>query len=143
MENEKLDIQVGDKITYKHKAMEVENTEIVYELGRISTLLFEIKEGNMEILKIERPKYEVVEENKELLIEEEKEFLKQVLRFIDIKILSINIYKQEISNKKEIHFNQNEDGSGLGYWYYIKNSYFNGLEINKVYTLKELGLEEN
>ncbi len=77
----------------------------------------------------------------ELLTEEEKEFLKQILKFVDIKIRSISI--KRITNKKEIHFNINKDGSGLGYWYYIKNNFFNGLETNKVYTLKELGLEEN
>ena len=134
------DIQVGDKITYK--SLGEIRIALISDNEDIDNIQEDIKSNNIQILKIERPKYEVVEEKKELLTEEEREFLRQVLRFIDVKILFINIYRQEIHNRKEIHFSQNEDGSGLGYWYYIKDNSFSGLEIDKVYTLKELGLEE-
>ena len=136
-----MDIQVGDRITYRY--LEIKDKIFIAIINVLSELIdYErmVKENQIEILKIERPKYEVIEEKKELLTEEEREFLKQVLIFMDKKISSINI-TQILNNKKEIHFNQKEDGSGLGYWYYVKNSFFNGLEIDKVYTLKELGLE--
>ena len=136
-----MDIKVGDLVTYKSSG-EIRIASIIDDKD-IDNIQEDIKNKNIEILKIERPHYEVVEEKKELLTKEEKEFLKQVLKFMDIKILYISIDKQVVSNRKKIHFSQNEDGSGLGYWYYIKNSYFNRLEDNKVYTLQELGLEES
>ena len=137
MEN-KIDLQVGDRVTYRI----IKTNEILTLIIDGSSLLEDLKDKkHIEILKIERPKYEVVEEKKELLTEEEKKFLEQILKFMDIKILSISISKKIISEKKEIHFNQNRDSSGLGYWYYIKNNTFNGLETDKVYTLEELGLD--
>ena len=134
MENEKLDLQVGDRITYKHDVMEIETIEVIYDLARISTLLFEIEEGHIKILKIERPKYEVVEEKKELLTEEEKEFLKDIIKYFDdIK----NIYFNVI----DIGF-YNKNGNSIAILDYPKNIKFAEIERNKYYTLKELGLEE-
>ena len=92
-----MDIQVGDRIIYKY--MGEMKTSLITDDEDIENIQEDIKNNSIEIIKIERPKYEVVEEKKELLTEEEKDFLRQALRFIDIKILSINIYKQEISNK--------------------------------------------
>ena len=81
MENN-LDIQVGDRITYKYD--EKIRISIIENLSDIE---FMRKFANsIEIIKIERPKYEVVEENEELLTEEEREFLKQYKLFANYKI---------------------------------------------------------
>ena len=131
----KINIQVGDRVTYKVLDKNETGMLIIDHTG-IEEVLMDTT--YYEILKTERPKYEVVEE---LLTDEEKEFLKQILRFMETRIMSINIKEDIKSNKKEIHFNQNKDGYGLDYWYYIKNNTFNKLKIDKVYTLEELGLD--
>ena len=127
-----MDIQVGDRVTYKHDVMEVETTEVIYDLARISTLLFEIEKGNMKILKIERPKYEVVEEKKELLTEEEKEFLRQFNKIEKNKIKEV-----EMNSLGNLCIENNRTFKN-----FIHTDKFQNLEKNKRYTLKELGLEE-
>ena len=88
-----MDIQVGDRITYRYI-----NSSDKKELIRVLTDELEIKtyiantnkektEGfAIEILKIERPSYEVVEEKKELLTYEEREFLKSVIEISNYEI---------------------------------------------------------
>ena len=87
----------------------------------------------IEILKIERPKYEVVEEKKELLTEEEKEFLR-----IFNKIEKNKIKEVGISNSGNLCITDNRIFTN-----FIDTDKFQNLEKNKSYTLKELGLEEN
>ena len=87
-----------------------------------------------EIIKIERPKYEEVKEKKELLTEEEKEFLKTICKFYDIKTIYFN--KVDIGFYDKNNFIVNASN-------YTENMKFNKVEKNQYYTLKELGLEEN
>ena len=65
-----MDIQVGDRIAFKYL---FDDNEIYTFIIRNTADLEDyekMKENNrIEILKIERPKYEVVEEKKELLTE--------------------------------------------------------------------------
>lgn len=68
-------IKVGNRVTYKYKNSN--ETQVVL----ICTDLFldELATNNdIEILKIERPNWEVVEEKKDLLTEEEREFYSKV-----------------------------------------------------------------
>lgn len=134
-----MKIEVGDRITYKYKNYNAKYEEIVTS-EIVKEAFFSRKNKDIEILKIEHPNYGI-EEKKELLTEEEREFLKECIKFINIEINSINVIKIG-SASREIHFNKNKDGSGLGYWYYIKDNYFKNLELGKIYTLKEVGLEE-
>lgn len=70
-----MDIQVGDRITYKNGHVElIQNNE---------NLKDRIENCTIEVVKIERPKYEIVEEKEELLTEEEKEFLKNYVKLIE------------------------------------------------------------
>lgn len=126
-----MDIQVGDRVTYKNGFREVLNNEYAVDRNSSSTL---------KIIKIERPKWEVVEEKKEILTEEEREFLKLVLKFMYTEIKYIK-KKINWNGELEIIFCNNEDGSGAGYCYYLKKGYFKNLEAGKGYTLKELNLE--
>ena len=92
----------------------------------------------IEILKIERPKYEVVEEKKELLTEEEREFLKYYMRYMYLqeKDKLIGIRKKD----SQIWLLVSES---CGYTYRYNSQAFKGLEKDRKYTLEELGLEEN
>ena len=135
-----MDIQVGDLVTYKNSMGNIRQVVIKDEEQKIKYI------NNVDtyknILKIERPKYEVVEEKKELLTEEEKEFLKQALKFGN--------YGSNTENETVKFICQSGYYICLYYdeWanntIYIDNKlYFRNLIEDKKYTLKELGLEEN
>ena len=126
-----MDIQVGDKVTYKYE------DEIYIKIILDEYELSVLKEDDREILKIERPKYEVVEVKKELLTEEEKEFLKQYIKIIE----GLNNGKVDrIIRREEDIFIVLQTGLTYKIEIGIK---FGNMQVNKEYTLKELGLEEN
>lgn len=127
-----MDIQVGDRITYKYD--EKIRISIIENLSDIE---FMRKFANsIEILKIERPKYEVIEEKKELLTEEEKEYLKKICKYYNYISL---IY---FSSEDTILFCDEDFSVICKFNFYPKNMEFKKIERNKKYTLKELGLEE-
>ena len=88
-------IEVGDKIAYKYKGEDGIIEEIIIGEGDICALT----QDDIEILKIERPNWTVVEEKKDLLTEEEKEFLKQIFKFKEfnskVNYISFNGYRIE------------------------------------------------
>lgn len=133
-----LDIQVGDRVTYldsyKTKRITIIKDAEMVETFKIDTGLY------IEILKIERPQYEVIEEKKELLTEEEKEYLKLVLKLEINKTIAIKKTRNSAGN---MHLNLLY-GNGIadGYYRAIKDDYFKNLEKNVIYTLKELGLKD-
>lgn len=127
-----IQLEVGDRVTYYFLG----NERIYIEIVNDESKKVSLKQANVVILKIERPKWEVVEENKEWLTDEEREFLQLVLKFMKTEIKCIT-KRINWNGELEMIFSKNEDGSGAGYWYYIKNSYFKNLE-EREYTLKEL-----
>ncbi len=138
-----MDIQVGDRVTYKsiNEPSYQARYKIIADENDILKVHNCIKEEQIKILKIERPKYEVVEEKKELLTEEEKEYLSSIINTINkysgknIKNLMVSKYTYH----DELSFST--DLSVVAEITVQKNFY--NLESNKLYTLKELGLEEN
>ena len=137
------EIEVGDRVTYRYLNTE-DKQEFVSIIGSIEELesykrMIESKTeiSSIEILKIERPKYEVVEEKKELLTEEEREFLKQYIKMSSLEITHIikesNIYETCV-------LKLTDDGTTC--WAYFRENYFKGLEIDKEYDLSELSLEK-
>lgn len=76
------EIEVGDRVTYRNKI-----TGEIRQSIKLNSIEFTTNE---EILKIERPKYEVVEEKKELLTEEEREFLKDMCKYFDVTEICFN-----------------------------------------------------
>ena len=118
----------GDKVTYKIR--EIVYTEIINNLSFGARLK---NDSTYEILKIERPKYEVVEEKKELLTEEEKEFLKDICKYYDVTEIRLNNIEIKIIN----------NGHLVSCFNYPYNMKFENLERGKTYKLEELGLEEN
>ena len=130
-----LDIQVGDRLTYYNKSNEREYTDIFSTSEDIEWF----KSKNREILKIERigaGGWYTVYEKEDLLTDEEREFLKLYIKYVDKNIDTIGT--ESIGGRKSIYFAK----SNSGYYYYSNQNYFKGLELDKKYTLKDLGLEE-
>lgn len=135
-----MDIQVGDVITYKYINDGGKEKNIISKVMEDTyTLKNIIKQQNgydenckIEILKIERPKYEVIEEKKELLTEEEKEFLRQFIKFANF--IPNKICKEGKTNRILFYISN-----------MIRDSFeyhgaFENLKDEKIYTLKELGV---
>lgn len=127
MENN-INLQVGDRVTYIDKQGKKCIITVLEDKGELS----DNKDNPIkEIIKIERPKYEVIEETKELLTDEEKEFFKIYEKVMDFKITEI----EKANNKLYVW------DMGTNYEIEIDESVFLNLENEKTYTLKELGLE--
>ena len=131
-----MDLKIGDKITYEFQALKgekVKNERIINDTADVN-----IYKNNelYKILKIERPKYEVVEEKKELLTEEEKRFLKHYIEIIED--LDNGKFKELLKQEERLIIFLN---TGITYYIDLGNK-FGKMEINKLYTLKDLGLEE-
>ena len=130
----------GDKITYKS----LDKTEVALLLDEadVNSIQKDIDNNNIEVLKIERPKYEVVEK-KELLTEKEREYLKNVINYINEysgkKISKVIFWKY--TNYNEMLFYGHCEHYVVGK--IVVKERFDGLKAEKEYTLKELGLEEN
>ena len=147
---EDIKLKKGDTIYYKY------NTSIKREEHTNETLIciFAGKtigqledEEQIEILKVERPiKWKNVYENKEILDEQEKEYLgkviepfkKRVIRIEKVKTLyndsefiNIVLYSSISCNKEE----------SIQLPYFKKGKMYKGMKRDKKYTLKELGLD--
>lgn len=131
-----MDIQVGDLITYinSNDSLRMRYKSIMINSDRLIDYKNKLENKEIEIIKIERPKYEVIQEKKELLTEEEKEFLKSYIKII-----------------KSLNNGQIEYIARYGVMIVVhlktKLSYdadigprFKGMIENKTYTLEELGL---
>ena len=127
-----MDIQIGDLVTFKNNKDGSSFIDIITR-ETISQYYKKYLQKEIEILKIERPKYEVVEEKKDLLTDEEKEFLKDICKYYNID--NICFYDNYITFKK----NDIPQLSPI----YPENIKFINVEKWRNYTLKELGLEEN
>ena len=125
-----MDIRVGDRITYKDMGITmITSVKDGKEINDIKTAL---KNNAIEIIKIERLKYEVIEERKQLLTEEEKEFLRIYEKVMKFKITEI----EKEDNRLYIW------DMGSNYEIEIDESVFKNLENEKTYNAEELGLEE-
>ena len=139
-----LDLQLGDRITYYYK----DNTDnsllhkvVINNDNELSMYQYMIEFETIFIIKIERPKYEVVaewKEKKDLLTEEEKEFLKDMCKYYDIGKIAFDIDFNHI----KIYDTNNKDDCMLACIDYPKSTKFKNIEKYKYYTLKELGLED-
>ena len=126
---DKIDLQVGDRVTYKSTDNE-ERQVIMTNLKQIDNY----KNSGL-IVKIERSKYEVVEEKKELLTEEEKIFLRQYIKII--KSLNNGTVDRIRRKEEDIYIVLK---NGLTYKIEI-GMQFGNMNINNEYTLRELGLD--
>lgn len=130
-----MNIQVGDRVTYKYL-----NTEDKRECIAVIQDIVELEDYkrmienkselcSIEILKIERPKWEVVEEKKELLTEEEREFLKFFIKHFEVESFRFNDNDIDVKSFEDTYICCPD---------YPKNMKFEGVEKYKKYDLKEL-----
>ena len=131
-----MDIQVGDRVTYINKEG-IKKEIIVYDyyIWKSFTTTFD----KASIIKIERPKYEVVEEKKELLTEKEREYLSNVIKPFKNKVGSIE--KRKWDKKEYIHIYIVGE-IGIDFPSFKPNTMYKGMKLKKEYTLSEVGLEE-
>ena len=134
-----MDIQVGDRVTYRVSDEIIET--LVADNEDVKNIQEDIQENRLEILKIERSKYEIVEEKKELLTEEEKADLKDIIENVNkYSRMKVNIISFRETNNGRLVINCfNNDYCMFEMVVYEKFKNLNKLEK---YTLEELGLEE-
>lgn len=96
------------------------------------------------IVKIERPiKYETIyEAPKSILDKEEKEYLEAVIRPFKDNVLNITKVGSLRLSFIQILYKDFEDDSTLNLPHFQSGSMYKGMELNKEYTLEELGLFE-
>lgn len=137
----KSDLKHGDKCTLKNGQVVFVDKSSTYGFDSIDEQL-RFFNDNVSIVKVERPvKYETVFERKEEILDKtEKEYLANVIRPFRHKIKTIE-KTTRISVSSLCYLNillENNDMANLPD--FKKNSMYKGMEENKEYTLKELGL---
>ena len=144
----KSDLKDGDIATDREgKKRTVSKGFLVDNFGAISLTYFteDLKdvdgEEEYDIVKVERPvKYETVFEREEEILDEiEKRYLTEVIRPFRKRIQFIQ-KKKEITEINPYIRIVCEDNDKLVFPYITDNSMYKGMEVNKKYTLKELGL---
>lgn len=146
----KSDLKDGDIVTYRNgDKRTVIAGNLINSNGYISKKLNqytnELKDTvigeSLDIIKVERPvKYETVFERKEEILDEvEKRYLTEVIRPFRKRIQFIQ-KKKEITKINPYIRIICEDNDKLVFPYITDNSMYKGMEVNKKYTLKELGL---
>lgn len=144
----KSDLKDGDIATDREgKKRTVSKGFLVDNFGAISLTYFteDLKdvdgEEEYDIVKVERPvKYETIFERKEEILDEvEKRYLTEVIRPFRKRIQFIQKRKEITEINPYIRI-VCEDNDNLFFPYITDNSMYKGMEVNKKYTLKELGL---
>lgn len=125
-----MDIEVGDRVTLNDGQISI--MEDKNDIENLEITLNTIKEAK--ILKIERPKYELIEEKKELLTKEEKEFLKSYIKIIE----NLNNGKVETIYRSECWVVLNLE-TKLAYNIEVGPK-FGNMQQDTNYTLEKLGL---
>lgn len=146
----KLDLKDGDIVTYRNGLKKIvsgdklwENDDLFTPLRYYTEDLKDVDgEEEYDIVKVERPvQYETVFERKEeILNETEKRYLASVIKPFKNKIETIEktIKIGDSSLCYLIMLLKNNDMANLPN--FKKNSMYKGMEVNKKYSLKELGL---
>ena len=144
----KSDLKDGDIVTYRNgDKRTVIAGNLINSNGYISKKLNqytnELKDTvigeSLDIIKVERPvKYETVFEREEVLDETEKKYLANVIKPFRHKIKSI-MKRSEYGSLCYIKICI-KNGDAAYFPCFKENSMYKGMEPNREYTLKELGL---
>lgn len=144
----KSDLKDGDIVTYRNGLKKIVSGDKLYGNDLFTSLRYypeDLKdvdgEEKNDIVKVERPvKYETLFERKEEILDEvEKRYLTEVIRPFRKRIQFIQ-KKKEITEINPYIRIVCEDNDKLVFPYITDNSMYKGMEVNKKYTLKELGL---
>lgn len=127
----------NDKVTFIDKFNK--KRELIISLyNGFSINKFE--EEGCKVLKVERPvKYETIYEVKEVLDEIEKKWLGNFVRPFRSKIYDIVKYRFHDNSGEWLQIRM-KDSPDIDLPYFKLNKMYKGMEINKDYTLEELGL---
>lgn len=135
---------IGTKITFENGDIFIKLEEDNYE-SRTSYRNNENLKGLKDninlrkIIKIEEPEYSTVYESKaEILDKVEKRYLRNIIRPFRNKVKYIKLIHKV--NKIEGYININLEDEQINLPYFNINSMYKGMEPNKEYNLKELGL---
>ena len=137
---------IGTKLTFENGEILIKNMENNYEsysYSRYDIDLKDFKDGCGclgKIMKIEEPEYITVYENKEILDEAEKRYLRGVIKPFKDKVKYIK--KCDFSDTKniEIGIKKNSYIWKLSLPPFEKDMMYKNMEDDKQYTLEELGL---
>ena len=147
----KKDLKNGDIVTYRDgKKRIVLNNELYADIKGIyntdscnrlnnyrDDLLDEFNDNDLDIVKVERVgSYTTVFERKDILDEKEKEYLRAVIRPFRKRVTAI--VKIPCGSKEYIKIFLEYDKACLPD--FKKETMYKGMQTNKEYTLKELGL---
>lgn len=77
-----------------------------------------------------------------LTSKEEKTFLQTVIQISPYEVRQFSLVFDNSINRKQLLFGYNLDGTFVSGSMYVDDNYFSTWEVNKPYTLKELGLDE-
>lgn len=147
---EDMKLKKGDTIYYKYntsiKREEHTNEMLICSFAGKTIGQLEDEE-QIEILKVERPiKWKNVYEHKEILDEQEKEYLSAVIKPFKKRVIRIEKVKTLYDDSEFINIvlyssvtHDNEDEIPLPY--FKKGKTYKGMKPCKKYTLKELGLD--
>lgn len=143
----KSDLKDGDIVTYRNGLKKIVSGDKLYGNDLFTSLRYypeDLKdvdgEEKNDIVKVERPvKYETVFEREEVLDETEKKYLAEVIRPFRKRIQFIQ-KKKEITEINPYIRIVCEDNDKLVFPYITNKTMYKGMEVNKKYTLKELGL---
>lgn len=93
-----------------------------------------------QVMKVSRPvKYKRIYEFKEILNDKEKEYLSYVIRPFRNRVKNIKKVLHHDCKKCWIKIKLTTD-EGIDFPFFKEDTMYKGMEINKEYTLKELGL---
>lgn len=98
----------------------------------------------MEVWEFDKLVWKREEKPVEILDKEEKKWLNHFIKSTNIKVNRIVKYDALFYNDREflnIYYNINDDIESTILPYFKKGSMYQGMELDKKYTLKELGLE--
>lgn len=133
--NKDLILKRGDIVTY----LDCNNRERITLIDVSHNQKLKDFEGPDKVLKVERPvKYETIYEYKEILDDVEREYLGDFIRPFRNKVDVITKLNNEEGNEWIMIELKNEQPILLPF--FKQNTMYKGMELNKEYTLEELGL---
>lgn len=136
----KADLKDGDRCTLKNGQIIFVDKTSSYSFSSIDEQLRYFND-DVSIVKVERPvKYETVFERKEEILDEtEKRYLANIIRPFKNKVRYIEKCKSSLHTKKDYLTIRMIDDD-INFPYFENGTMYKGMEGNKKYTLKELGL---
>lgn len=137
---------IGTKITFENGTVLVKDEEIYFENAsrcRDVNSLYNLQDNCDifgKIIKIEEPEYKTVYEAKlEILDEAEKRYLRNFIAPFKDSIETIRRLYSPTKEKDYIQIRYKDDRP-TNFPYFESNTMYKGMELNKHYTLEELGL---